>query len=302
MRNAYGSRNNDAFREKREIRGERDSRETRGEQNSRAERNAQDNREERNAHENREERGERELIAGRNAVLEALRAERSLNKVFIQKDSAGGSVHEIFSLAKTRGIPVHQVEKPWLDKLAQGAHQGVAAFVSAREYYGVPDILEYAAERSEKPLIVIANGIFDPNNLGALIRSAEAAGAHGVVIPKRNAAGLTEAVAKASAGAIEYMRVARVSNIADTLKTLKKQGVWIAGADAGAGQLYTECDYTDGTALVIGGESAGLGKLVRETCDFTVRLPMRGRITSLNASASASILLYEALRQRGQIK
>jgi len=239
-----------------------------------------------------------DLITGRNPVLEVLKSDRALNKVFLQNHISDGTLNTIEYLAKSRGIPVARVEKAWLDKLTGNPHQGTAAFVAAKEYCDVQDILEYASERAEKPLIVVANGIMDPHNLGAIIRSAEAAGAHGIVIPKRNATGLTNSVAKSSAGAIEYMRVARASNISMVLRNLKKHGVWIIGADSKGETLYTKCDLSVSAAIVIGGESSGLGRLVSETCDYLVSLPMRGKITSLNAAATASVLLYEALRQR----
>jgi len=239
-----------------------------------------------------------DLITGRNPVIEAIKAGRPLNKVFIQHPATDSQLRAIASMAKGSGAPVINVDKAWLDGITLGPHQGVAAYASAKEYCDVGDILSTAQERSEKPLIVVANEILDTNNLGAILRSAEAAGAHGVIIPKRNAAGLTGAVAKASAGAIEYIRVARAANIANVLRDLKKQGLWIVGADASGETLYTECDLSCAAAIVIGGESGGLGRLITETCDHIVRIPMQGKINSLNASAAASILLYEALRQR----
>jgi len=241
---------------------------------------------------------QRDLITGRNPVLEALKSERPLNKIYVQKPASDGPLRMIDALARGRGVPVSYVEKAWLDRLAGGAHQGTAALAAVKEYCGIQDILDYAAEIAQKPLLVVANGIHDPNNLGAIIRSSEAAGAHGVVTPKRNAAGLTGAVAKASAGAVEHMRIARVSNITAALQDLKKQGLWIIGADAGGGTLYTDCDYTSASAIVIGGESGGLGRLVGETCDYIVKLPMFGKVSSLNASAAAAVILYEVLRQR----
>jgi len=240
-----------------------------------------------------------ELITGRNAVTEALKSERPLNKVFLQNPASDGPLRVIEAMARGRGIPVVRVEKAWLDKTSERPHQGAAASVSVKEYCDVQDILEYSAERGEKPLLVITNGIFDTHNLGAIIRSAETAGAHGVVVPKRNAAGLTGAVARTSAGAIEYMRVARVANIAAVIRDLKKQGIWIIGADASATMNYTDCDMSGAAAIVIGGEDGGLGRLVAESCDFVVKLPVRGNIASLNASAAAAVMLYEALRQRG---
>lgn len=239
-----------------------------------------------------------DLIPGRNAIIEALKSERPLNKIFLQKPVSDATLRNIEALAKSRAVPVVYVEKAWLDKAAGGTHQGAAASAAVKEYCDISDMLAYADEKGETPLIIVANRIYDANNLGALIRNAEAAGAHGVVIPKRNAAGLTGAVARVSAGAIEYMRVARTANVAETLRVLKKQGLWVIGADSAGKINYTECDMTGGTAVVIGGESEGLGRLVAETCDYIVSLPMRGRVTSLNASAAAAVMLYEALRQR----
>ena len=238
------------------------------------------------------------MITGRNPVIEAIKSGRALNKIFLQSPAAESALRNIESMAKSHGIPSLRVEKAWLDRTAPGNHQGVAALTSIKDYCAVQDILDCAAERSEAPLIVVADEILDPNNLGAIIRSAEAAGAHGVIIPKRNAAGLTDSVSKASAGAVEYMLVSRASNVAAVLTELKKQGVWIIGADSPGGTAYTECDYKTATAIVIGGENKGLGRLVKETCDQIASLPMRGKIKSLNASAAAAVLLYEALRQR----
>ena len=238
-------------------------------------------------------------IAGRRPVLEALKSGRPVSKIYLQKTPADDIQRTIEAIAKSRGIPVSRVDKAWFGRMTPGSHQGTAAVASAKEYCDVGAILDYASEQAEAPLIVVANGIVDPNNLGAIIRSAEAAGAHGVIIPKRNAAGMTDTVAKASAGAVEYMRVARIASIPAGLRELKKQGLWIVGADASGKIPYTDCDMTGPSVIVIGGENEGLGRLTGETCDFIVNLPMRGKITSLNASAAAAILLYEALRQRG---
>ena len=240
------------------------------------------------------------MLTGRNPVLEALKAGRPINKVYLQNHITGGVPRAIESLARERGIPVVRVEKAWLDKISRGVHQGTAASASVKGYSEIHDIMEFAVERQDSPLIIVANEIHDPYNLGAIIRSAEAAGAHGVIIPKRNSAGLVESVAKASAGAIEYMRIARITNVATTLSELKKQGLWIVGADSSGDISYTECDMSGATAIVIGGEDKGLGRLVREACDTVVRLPMRGNIASLNASAAAAVMLYEALRQRSK--
>ena len=232
-------------------------------------------------------------------MFEALKSGRPVNKVYILNSDSDKKLRAIEAMAKNGGIPVIRADKAWFNRMLPGSHQGTAAVTSAKEYCDVGDIMDCAAERAEAPLIVVANKILDPHNLGAIIRSAEAAGAHGVVIPKRNAAGLTDSAAKASAGAIEYMRVARVPNIHMALRELKKRGVWIVGADANGDIPYTECDMTGPSAIVIGGENESLGKLVGDVCDCIVRLPMRGKIASLNASASAAVLLYETLRQRG---
>jgi 23S rRNA (guanosine2251-2'-O)-methyltransferase len=239
------------------------------------------------------------MISGRNPVLEALRAGRPINKILLQRGEREGSIRAIEAAARDRGLVVQAVDKAKLDGMTGGgSHQGVIALAAFKEYSDIGDILAFAAEKGEKPLLIIADEVEDPHNLGSIIRTAEAVGAHGVVIPKRRAVGLTPVVAKASSGAIEYMRIARVPNIAETIRALKKQGLWIVGADAGGALRYTDCDFDCGLALVIGGEGAGLGRLVREACDFLVCLPMRGSISSLNASVAASVLMYEALRQR----
>ena len=240
-----------------------------------------------------------DLIVGRNSVIEAVKAERPLNKVFVQKDGGDSRLQAVAAYAKGAGVPVAPVEKAWLDKLAGRGHQGVAAFAAAKEYNDISDILNCAKARGEQTLILVAGGIQDPNNLGAVIRCAEAAGAHGVVIQRRNATGLTGAVARTSAGAIEHIMIARAANLTEALRYFKKNGVWTFAADASGGTPYTECDFSAASAIVIGGEGDGLGRLAKETCDFTVSLPMRGKTASLNASAAAAILLYEALRQRG---
>ncbi|MCL2058863.1 MAG: 23S rRNA (guanosine(2251)-2'-O)-methyltransferase RlmB [Oscillospiraceae bacterium] len=240
-------------------------------------------------------------ICGRKLVAEALKSGRPINKIYLQnivQDAASFAAIEF--MAKERGIPVVRVDKAWLDKLTEGPHRGVVALASAKEYSDVGDILNCASGRGESPLVVVANEILDPHNLGAVIRNAEAAGAHGVIVPKRNAAGLTDAVAKASAGAIEYIHIARVANISATLRDLKKRGLWIIGADSSGATAYTDCDMSSAVAIVIGGEHEGLGRLVGETCDQTVSIPMRGKTTSLNASAAAAVMLFEALRQRSR--
>ncbi|HHY36509.1 MAG TPA: 23S rRNA (guanosine(2251)-2'-O)-methyltransferase RlmB [Firmicutes bacterium] len=240
-----------------------------------------------------------EIIEGRNAVLEALRSGRPIGKILVAAGSRPGPLQELRRLARERGIPVQEVDRTRLDRLSgTGKHQGVIARALAREYATVEEILQIARERGEDPFLLLLDGIEDPHNLGALIRTAECAGVHGVVVPKRRAAGLTAAVGRASAGALEYMAVAQVPNLARCIEELKGQGIWVVGADPQGEQVYTAADLTGPIAVVIGGEGKGIGRLVKEKCDFLVQLPMRGRISSLNASVAGSLLMYEILRQR----
>ena len=240
------------------------------------------------------------LIEGRNALTEALKSGRTIDKVYVAEGSTDRSLTRLAALAKEAGAVVVPVDRRKLDQMSPtGAHQGVIAAVAAHEYASVDDILALAKERNEAPLIVICDELSDPHNLGAILRSAECAGAHGVIIPKRRSVGLTAVVAKTSAGAVEYLPVARVANIANTIRELKEQGVWIYGTAAdGASDLY-RTDLTGPAAIVIGNEGEGMSRLVRESCDLLVSIPMKGRISSLNASAAATVLLYEAMRQRG---
>ncbi len=236
------------------------------------------------------------IIIGRNPVTEALKAGREVDKLLVT--SREGSMIKILTLAKEQGIPVMYVEKAAIDRIAQGrAHQGVAAYVSPYAYSTVDDILANAAEKDEDPFIVILDGLEDPHNLGAIMRTAECAGAHGIIIPKRHSCGLTETVAKASAGAIEYMPVAKVTNIAQTVDELKERGIWVAACDMG-GSDYYRTDMSGKIAVVIGSEGFGVSKLVREKCDFVVSMPMVGKITSLNASNAAAVVIYEIRKQR----
>ena len=239
------------------------------------------------------------VIEGRNAVIEALRAGENIDKIFIQKGETDKTLGHIASKARAAGIVVVDADKRKLDGMSRThAHQGVIALAAMREYVSVEDILAKAAEKGENPLIVICDEISDPHNLGAIIRTAECAGAHGIVIPKRRSAGLTAVVAKTSAGAVAHMPVARVANIPSLLKDLKKQGVWVFGtAASGTTKLY-EADLKGSAAIVIGSEGDGMTRLAEENCDFLVSIPMKGRLNSLNASAAAAILLYEAVRQR----
>lgn len=239
-------------------------------------------------------------LEGRNALSEALKSGRTIDKVFIASGETDRALQHLAAQAKEAGAVVVPVDRRKLDAMSTTrAHQGVIALAAARAYYSVSDLLQEAADRGEAPLLVICDCLSDPHNLGAIIRSAECAGAHGVIIPKRRSVGLTATVAKASAGGVEYMKVARVTNLTATIEELKQQGVWIFGTAAeGSVPLY-QADLTGPTAIVIGSEGDGMGRLVQKSCDVTVSIPMKGKITSLNASAAATVLLYEAVRQRG---
>lgn len=238
-----------------------------------------------------------DMITGRNAVLEALKSDREIEKLIVAK-GAEGSIRKITGMAKDKKIPIQYREKAALDRIAgRNSHQGVIAQVSQYTYCTLDDILRRAEERGEDPFIMILDGLEDPHNLGAVMRTAECCGAHGIVIPKRRSAGITETVAKASAGAVEYMLCARVSNIGQAIDQLKERGMWVAACDMG-GKAYTEQDLTGSLAVVIGSEGTGISRLVREKCDFVVSIPMKGKITSLNASNAAAILMYEVVRQR----
>lgn len=239
------------------------------------------------------------LIEGRNAVTEALRAGTPIDKIFIARGETDKTLGHIASTARAAGVVVVEADRRKLDYMsATKAHQGVIALAAVREYASVEDILSAARERGEAPLLVVCDEISDPHNLGAIIRTAECVGAHGVIIPKRRSVGLTAVVGKASAGALEYLPVARVSNLVSTIRDLQKAGVWVFGtaADGDTG-LYT-ADLKGPAAIVIGNEGEGMSRLVSEACDFKVSIPMHGRISSLNASNAAAILLYEAVRQR----
>ena len=239
------------------------------------------------------------IIEGRNAVIEALRAGTTIDKIFIQKGETDKTLGHIASTARAAGVVVVDADKRKLDFMSRThAHQGVIALTSVREYVSVEDILNIAREKGENPLIVVCDEISDPHNLGAIIRTAECAGAHGVIIPKRRSVGLTATVAKASAGAVEYMKVARVTNINTAIAELKSKGVWVFGTAAEGSIPMYKADLTVPAAIVIGNEGEGLSQLVRKNCDVMVSIPMKGKISSLNASAAASILLYEAVRQR----
>ena len=238
-------------------------------------------------------------LEGRNALQEALRSGRTVDKVFIAAGEIDRGLQRLAAEAREAGAVVVPVDRRKLDAMSfTHAHQGVIALAAAHVYYSIDDILEEAASRGEAPLIVICDELSDPHNLGAILRSAECAGAHGVIIPKRRSVGLTATVAKASAGAVEYMKVARVTNISTAIAELKQKGVWVFGTAAEGSIPMYQADLSGPAAIVIGSEGDGMSQLVRKNCDVMVNIPMKGRISSLNASAAASILLYEALRQR----
>lgn len=242
-----------------------------------------------------------EIIEGRNAVIEALRADRAIDKIFINKGEVDKTLGHIASKARDKGIVVVECDRRKLDFMSvTKAHQGVIAVCAVRDYCSVSDILALAEQRAEAPFIIVCDEISDPHNLGAIIRSAECAGAHGLIIPKRRSAGLTAIVDKSSAGAAEHALIARVANIPAALQELKEKGLWIYGTDADGSSDLWHTDFTGAVALVIGSEGEGMGRLVKENCDFIVSLPMRGKVNSLNASAAAAITMYEVLRQRMQ--
>lgn len=247
-----------------------------------------------------ENRRAEDIIAGRNAVMEALRADRPLDSVLIAKGERSGSLMALTAKCRERGIPIKEVDSRKLDALCGPNHQGIAAVAACREYATLDDLFAAAQEKGEPPFLVICDELEDPHNLGAVVRTAEAAGVHGVVIPKRRSAGLTAAVYKASAGAVEYLPVARVSNITETIREMKKRGVWVYGLDMDGG-TWCQTDLTGAVALVVGSEGKGISRLVREQCDGILSLPMHGSINSLNASVACGILLYEAARQRDGI-
>ena len=237
------------------------------------------------------------LVIGRNAVRELLKSDREIDKLLVQRGERTGSITVLVATAIERGIPVIETDKQKLDAIAGFApHQGVIAYAAEKEYCTVEDILSIAKERGEAPLIVLCDGITDPYNLGAIIRCAECCGAHGLIIPKRRAVGLNPLVTKASAGAIEHLAIAKVSNIASTVAELKEKGIWTYAAEAGGESLYTT-DLSGPCALVLGSEGDGVSQIVKKTCDATVSIPMYGRVNSFNVSTAAAILLYEAARK-----
>ena len=238
-------------------------------------------------------------IEGRNAVIELLETDRDINKILVAKGERHGSIHKIIAMAKKRKIVISELEKNKLNQIAQTEnHQGVIAIVPPYNYCEVEEIIEDAKKKQQMPFLLILDGIEDPHNLGSIIRTAETAGVHGIIIPKRRAVSVNSTVSKVSCGAVEYMKIARVNNLNETIRYLKEQEIWICGTDMDTKVEYTKQDYKMPLALVIGSEGFGMSRLVKENCDFLVKIPMKGKITSLNASVSAGIVMYEVIRQR----
>ena len=238
------------------------------------------------------------LVSGRNAVKELLASGRDVDKIYIQRGEREGSIKMLIAKARERKIPVVETEKAKLDAMCQGSfHQGIVAMAAEQNYSTLEEIISYAESLGEAPFIVICDGVEDPHNLGAIIRSAECSGAHGVIIPKRRAVGLTQVVAKSSAGALEHMRVARVTNLASLIDELRELGFWLYAADMG-GNDYSATDYSGSVALVLGSEGFGISRLVKEKCDFTVSIPLYGKVNSMNVSCAAAVILTEIARQR----
>lgn len=242
-----------------------------------------------------------DIVEGRNAVLELLDSDRDINKIFVQSGERHGSINKIIAIAKENKVVVTEVEKSKLDFMSKTKnHQGVIAVVPPFNYCEVEDILEYAKNKNEDVFILILDGIEDPHNLGSIIRTAETAGVHGIIIPKRRTVTVNSTVAKVSAGAVEHMKIARVNNITDTIRKLKENGLWIIGTDGSAKTLYYNQDLKGDIAIVIGSEGFGMSRLVKENTDMLVKIPMKGKVTSLNASVSAGIIMYEAVKQRNK--
>ena len=241
-----------------------------------------------------------DIVEGRNAVTELLKSEKDINKIFVQRGEKHGSINQIISLAKSKKIVIVEVDKSKLDLMSQTKnHQGIIAVVPPFEYSDIDEILEYAKSKNEDPFIVILDGIEDVHNLGSIIRTAETAGVHGIIIPKRRGALVNATVSKTSAGAVQYMKIARVNNLNDSIKELKDKGLWIYGTDMDAKNYYYEEKLLGPIALVIGSEGFGMSNLVKKNCDVLIKIPMKGKVTSLNASVSAGITMYEVVKQRG---
>ena len=263
----------------------------------------QRNREKSNTKPIKEERNFDDQVEGRNSVLELLESGKDINKIFVTRGEKHGSINKILAIAKERRIIVVEKDKRQMEEMAQTEnYQGIIAIVPPFEYVEVEDILDYAKEKEEDPFILILDGIEDPHNLGSIIRTAETAGVHGIIIPKRRAAAVNSTVNKASAGAVEHMKIARVTNVTDTIDRLKKAGLWICGTDVNTDKYYYNQDLTGPLGIVIGNEGNGMSDKVKKNCDFNVKIPMKGKIQSLNAAVSAGIIVYESVKQRGAIR
>ncbi len=250
-------------------------------------------------YENKEERNYDDQVEGRNSVLELLESGKDINKIFITKGEKHGSINKIIAKAKDKNIILVEKDKRKMDEMAQNEnYQGVIAIVPPFEYCEIEDILQEAKQKKEDPFILILDGIEDPHNLGSIIRTAETAGIHGIIIPKRRAVAVNSTVNKASAGAVEHMKIARVTNISDTIQKLKDEGLWVCGTDINTDKYYYNQDLTGPLGIVIGNEGSGISEKVRKNCDFNVKIPMKGKITSLNASVSAGIIIYEVVKQK----
>ena len=238
-------------------------------------------------------------VEGRNAVLELLKSDKDINKIFVTKGEKHGSINKIISMAKEKRIVIVEKDKKQMQQMAQNEnYQGVIAIVPPFEYCEIEDILEEAKKKNESPFILILDGIEDPHNLGSIIRTAETAGVHGIIIPKRRAATVNSTVGKVSAGAVEHMKIARVTNISNTIEKLKQQGIWICGTDINANKYYYKEDFTGPIGIVIGNEGTGISEKEKKNCDFLTKIPMKGKVSSLNASVSTGIIVYEVVKQR----
>ena len=263
------------------------------------ERRQEERRKETRRQEDREEKRFDDQIEGRNSVLELLESGKDINKIYVTRGERHGSINKILGIAKERKIIVVEKDKRQMDEMAQEEnYQGVIAIVPPFEYVEIQDILQEAVEREEDPFILILDGIEDPHNLGSIIRTAETAGVHGIIIPKRRAVSVNSTVNKASAGAVEYMKIARVTNISDAIEELKQAGLWICGTDINSEKYYYNQDLTGPLGIVIGNEGKGISAKVKKNCDFNVKIPMKGKVTSLNASVSTGIIVYESVKQR----
>ena len=252
-------------------------------------------------YEYKEEKNYDDQVEGRNSVLESLESGKDINKIFLSRGEKHGSINKIIAIAKERKIMLVEKDKRQMDQMAQTEnYQGVIAIVPPFEYCEIEDILEEAKNRKEEPFILILDGIEDPHNLGSIIRTAETAGVHGIIIPKRRAASVNSTVNKVSCGAVEHMKIARVTNISDAIEKLKQEGLWICGTDINTEKYYYNQDLTGAIGIVIGNEGTGMSEKVRKNCDFLVKIPMKGKVTSLNASVSAGIIIYEAVKQKNK--